>query len=70
MFLVTELGQVMLGFCVSFTFTVNEQELELPCASVTVHVTVVAPTANVLPDGGVQLGVPTPGQLSVAVAFE
>jgi len=38
-------------------------------ASDTVQVTVVTPFWNVEPDGGVQLGVPTPGQLSVAVAF-
>ena len=68
MFWVTLLGQIMLGFCVSFTVTLNEQELELPWSSVTVQLTVVVPTSNVLPDAGLQLGVPTPGQLSVAVA--
>ena len=32
-----------------------------------VHVTVVAPTGNVVPEAGTQLTVTTPGQLSVPV---
>jgi hypothetical protein len=51
------------------TVTVNEQLAELPDASLTVQFTVVVPFANVEPDAGVQTGVPTPGQLSVAVAL-
>jgi hypothetical protein len=67
--LVTFAGQVIVGACVSFTVTVKEQLAVLPDASLTVQFTVVAPFANVEPDAGVQTGVPTPGQLSVAVAF-
>src|SRR5712692_7738463 len=62
-------GQVAVGFCVSLTVTVNEQLAGLLDASVTLQVTVVTPFWNVVPDAGVQTGVPTPGQLSVAVAF-
>ena len=47
------------------TVTVKLQLAELPDASVTLHVTVVVPFANVDPDGGTQAGVPTPGQLSL-----
>lgn len=61
---------MIVGACISLIVTVNEQLAELPDASLTVQVTVVAPFANVEPDVGVQTGVPTPGQLSVAVAFE
>ena len=51
------------------TVTVNEQLAGLPDASVTVQLTDVVPFANVDPEAGVQTGVPTPGQLSVAVAL-
>lgn len=51
----------------SFTVTVNVQLDVLADASVTEHVTVVAPFGNVDPDGGTQPTAPTPGQLSVAV---
>ena len=54
----------------SLTVTVNEHGAVLPEASVAVHVTVVTPFWNVAPDAGTHEGVPTPGQLSVAVAFE
>jgi hypothetical protein len=47
--------------------TVNEQLALLLEASVTVHVTVVLPTWNVDPEAGEQVGVPTPGQLSLTV---
>jgi len=49
---------------------VNEQLFELLEASLTVQVTVVVPFEKTDPDAGLQVGVPTPGQLSVAVAFE
>ena len=62
-------GQAIVGACVSFTVMVNEQLLELPDASLTVQETVVVPFGNVEPDDGAQTGVPTPGQLSLAVAF-
>jgi hypothetical protein len=66
---VTLAGQVIVGAVVSLTVTVNEQLAELLDASLTVQVTVVVPLLKVVPDAGVQTGVPTPGQLSVAVAF-
>ena len=47
-----------------FTVTVKLQALALPLASITEQFTVVAPAANVEPEAGVQLGTPTPGQLS------
>ena len=59
----------MVGACVSLTVTVKEQLAELLDASLTVQLTVVVPLLKVEPDAGVQTGVPTPGQLSVAVAF-
>lgn len=59
-------GQVMLGFCVSFTRTVNVQVAVLLEASVAVQVTVVVPTWKVEPDAGEQEAV-APGQLSVGV---
>src|SRR5258706_6947398 len=46
-------GQVMAGFWLSVIVTVKVQVLELPLASVAVLVTVVTPTGNVLPLGGV-----------------
>jgi hypothetical protein len=62
-------GQVTVGGCVSLIVTVNEQFDELLLASLTEHVTVVTPFTKVVPDAGEQTGVPTPGQLSIAVAF-
>ena len=62
-------GHEIAGGCVSLTVTVNEQLAVLPDASLTVQLTVVVPFKNVEPDGGLQVGVPTPGQLSVAVAL-
>jgi hypothetical protein len=55
---------------VSFTVTVNEQLPVLLWASVALHVTVVVPFGKALPDGGVQVTAPTPGQLSVAGGVE
>jgi hypothetical protein len=60
-------GQLIVGFSLSLTVTVNEQLPVLPCASVAEHVTVVVPFGNAEPDAGEQLTAPTPGQLSVAV---
>jgi hypothetical protein len=60
-------GQVIDGAWLSTTITVNEQEDMLLEASLAVQVTVVVPTGKLEPDAGLQLGVPTPGQLSVAV---
>jgi hypothetical protein len=60
-------GQVRTGTTVSFTVTVNEQLDEFAAASLTVQLTVLVPSGNVEPDGGLQTGVPTPGQLSLTV---
>ena len=60
-------GQLKTGATVSFTLTVNVQLEELAAASLTVHVTVLVPSGNVEPDGGVHTGVPTPGQLSLTL---
>ena len=53
----------------SLIVTVNEQLALLLLASDTVHVTVVTPFWKVDPEAGTHDGVPTPVQLSVAVAF-
>lgn len=63
-------GHVMLGACISLTVTVNEQFAVLPTMSLTVQPTVVTPFGNVEPDGGLQLGVPTPEQLSETIGAE
>jgi hypothetical protein len=60
-------GQVITGGCVSFTVTVKLQFDEFFEASVTVQVTVVVPLGKVEPDAGTQVGLPTPGQLSLTV---
>jgi hypothetical protein len=59
-------GLVITGFSVSLTVTVKLQVAVLPEASVAVHVTELAPLANVEPLAGLH-AVVTPGQLSVAV---
>jgi hypothetical protein len=60
-------GQLIVGGCVSFTVTVNEQLDEFPDASSTLQVTVVVPFGKVDPDAGLHVGAPTPGQLSLTV---
>ena len=45
--------------------TVNAQTDLLFAASVTEQLTVVVPFGKAAPDGGLQIGVPTPGQLSL-----
>lgn len=67
---VTLPGHVIVGGCASLIVTVKEQLALLVLASVTVHVMVVTPFWNVAPDAGTHDGVPTPEQLSVALAFE
>ena len=59
-------GHVATGACVSLTVTVNEHELVLFDASVAVHVTVVVPIANCVPEAGTHVTV-VPGQLSEVV---
>jgi hypothetical protein len=62
-------GQLIVGGRLSVTVTVKLQLALFLLPSVTVQVTVVVPFWKVEPEAGVQLGVPTFGQLSVAVAF-
>jgi hypothetical protein len=50
------------------TVTVNAFDAVFEWASVAVHVTVVAPTENVVPEAGLQLGVIEPSTLSLALA--
>jgi hypothetical protein len=50
---------------VSFTLTVKAQLVMLLTASLTEQVTAVGPFGKVEPEGGEQVGTPTPGQLSV-----
>ena len=59
-------GHVMAGDCVSLIVTAKEQLAGLPLASLTEHTTVVIPFGKAPPDAGVQVTVPTPGQLSLA----
>src|SRR2546422_4363482 len=61
-------GTVTTGPVVSFTVTVNDSALWLPCASVALQVTVVGPNANVAPLAGVQLVATLPSRRSVAEA--
>ena len=60
-------GHVIAGSCVSCTVMVNEHAAIFPDASVAVQLTVVTPTGNVESDAGAHT-IPTPGQLSDAVA--
>lgn len=61
--------QTIVGGRLSTTVTVNVQgALVFPAASVAVQVTVVVPFEKNEPDGGLQVTVRPPGQLSVAVA--
>ena len=60
-------GQVMAGAWLSETDTLKVHVAVLPDASVAVAVTVVAPSAKVLPEAGLNVTVAEP-QLSVAVA--
>ena len=60
-------GQAMLGGCVSLIVTVNVQLDDRLAASVTEQLTVVVPFGKVEPEAGVQVGEPTPGQLSETI---
>ena len=60
-------GHVIAGSCVSCTVTVKAHVAVFPVASVAVQLTVVTPTGKVEPEAGAHT-IPTPGQLSVAVA--
>src|SRR5437773_3200319 len=63
-------GHVTLGLCVSRTVTANEQVLVLCAASKAVHVTVVLPSAKVLPLAGEQVTLSLPSTMSLAVAVK
>src|SRR5207247_1254880 len=65
-FTVKSLGHVMTGGSVLLTVTVKVQLEVLPCPSVAVLVTVVVPTAKLVPLAGL-LDTVTPGQLSLAL---
>jgi hypothetical protein len=56
-----------MGGWLSLTVTIKLHEAELPLASVAVQVTVVLPVEKFDPEGGLQLTVTAPGQLSLAV---
>jgi hypothetical protein len=60
-------GQLINGFCVSLTVTVNEQLAGFPAASLTEQFTVVVPFWNTEPVRGLHFGIATPEQLSLAV---
>ena len=55
------------GLSPSATVTLKLHEAVFPRPSLTVHVSRRVPSGNVLPDGGVQVMVPTEPQLSVAL---
>jgi len=59
-------GTITTGLTVSVTVTMNEAAPVLLCASVALHVTVVAPSGNTVPLAGVQLTAMGPSMLSVA----
>src|SRR5207247_2615653 len=59
---------VQVGF--GTTVTVKLHSLRLPHGSTATHVTVVVPTGNTLPDGGVQVTGTGPAQLSVALDWK
>jgi len=59
-------GQLIKGFSLSLTVTVNVQADVLPDVSVAMEVTFVVPFGKVEPEGG-SLTTVTPGLLSVAV---
>jgi hypothetical protein len=63
-------GQVIVGFCVSFTVTVKVQIFVLPLQSVAVLVTVVVPTGKAKPLAELLVTVTVPAQLSVAVTVK
>ena len=63
-------AQLSVGASVSLTVTVKPQLDMLFAVSFTEQLTVVVPFANAAPDGGLQIGAPTPGQLSLTVGAE
>jgi hypothetical protein len=60
-------GQVSTGGSVSLTVTVKLQLPALPAASVAEQVTVVVPFGKAVPEAGLHVSAPRPGQLSVAL---
>jgi hypothetical protein len=61
-------GAVTTGGVVTTTVTAKLAAPVLPCVSVAVHVTVVVPMANVLPDAGVHVTGSVPSTRSIADA--
>jgi hypothetical protein len=62
-------GTLIAGGVVSVTVTVNVADALLPAASRAVHVTVVAPVANTLPEAGEHAVASLPSTLSLALAL-
>jgi len=60
-------GQAIVGAVVSFTVTVNVHDAVFLDASVALHVTVVTPSGNELPEAGEHATVADPPHASVAV---
>lgn len=62
-------GGVVSGAFCAVTVTLKEACAVLPALSVLVHVTVVSPMGNVVPDSGLHVTVSVPSTLSVAVGL-
>ena len=62
-------GTVTIGLVTSCTSTVKVLVPVLPAASVAEQVTVVVPSANFVPEAGMQLALTVPSTRSVAVAL-
>src|SRR6185436_7881998 len=60
-------GQVSTGASLSVTVTVKLQLPTLPAASVAEQLTVVDPFGKAVPEAGLHVTAPRPGQLSVAL---
>ena len=65
LFVTMLVGQEIEQLCV--TVTVKEQLPELPAVSLAEQLTVVVPSEKLEPDGGVQVTVRAPSQMSLAV---
>ena len=63
-------GTVTAGGVVSTTVTVKLFMPVLPCPSLALQVTVVAPRAKLLPEAGEQLTETNPAQVSLALALK
>lgn len=61
---------VLLAGGLKFTWTTNVMDAVLPWLSVAVHVTVVFPSGNKVPDIGEHVATPAPSTISVVVGDE